>query len=61
LIQDTTYYSEETLFKVRRALQKMGMTEVEIIDCINAMQNEGILFREVKPSDNIHIHWGWKD
>lgn len=38
--------TENTLFKVRNALLRVGLTEQQITDAINEMQNEGILFRE---------------
>jgi hypothetical protein len=39
-------HSEETLFKVARALRSLDMTDEFITDAISAMQNAGILFRE---------------
>lgn len=39
-------YSEDTLFKVYEALRGQGLSETTIEDAVNAMQNEGILFRE---------------
>lgn len=39
-------HTEETLFKVKRALLGYGLSEKTVIDLINAMQNAGILFRE---------------
>lgn len=38
-------HSEETLLKVRRALSRIVESPL-VTDCINEMQNEGILFRE---------------
>lgn len=39
-------YSEDTLFKVHRALVDSGLSNGEANDMITAMQNQGILFRE---------------
>lgn len=39
-------YTEDTLFKVRTALQQWGMTETEALNAINSAQKFGILFRE---------------
>lgn len=39
-------YDEETLHKVYQALRGRGLSETTVDDCVNAMQNEGILFRE---------------
>lgn len=39
-------YDEETLYKVHQALRGRGLSETTVDDCVNAMQNEGILFRE---------------
>lgn len=45
-ITDVTAYDENTMEKVRRALSDQGLPGHDQIDAINAMQNEGILFRE---------------
>lgn len=43
------YFDEQTLFKVYRALiSGTGMVEAEAMAAITAMQNEGILFREIR-------------
>ena len=39
-------HTEDTLFKVRRALLGSGLSEQTVTVAINEMQNEGILFRE---------------
>lgn len=39
-------HTEDTPYKVRRALQSIGLGEEGVFNCINAMQDEGILFRE---------------
>lgn len=39
-------HSEETMFKVRKALLKGGLTLAQVDDSITNMQNAGILFRE---------------
>lgn len=45
--RDETRYDEETLSKVYRALvQVAGLTYAQAEDAVNAMQSEGILFRE---------------
>jgi hypothetical protein len=45
------YFDENTLFKVRQALISaiVGLTEENVNDAINAMQNVGIVFRERTP------------
>lgn len=45
-IKDTTRYNEDTLFKVRDALKRAGLSSEQIMNCIIEMQNQGILFRE---------------
>lgn len=39
-------YDDETLFKVRDALEAAGLSENQITQAISEMQNRGILFRE---------------
>lgn len=39
-------HDPDTLLKVREALGEYLPTEEKVTDCINAMQNKGILFRE---------------
>jgi hypothetical protein len=47
-------HTEDTLFKVAVALREAGLSEQEIDDAINSMQNSGILFRErVNPSPRL--------
>lgn len=48
-IRDESYYTEETLYKVYRALRASGMSEDQSERAINEMQNAGILFRERIP------------
>ena len=48
---DTTRFSEDTLFKVQRGLQSIGLGSKTITSAITAMQNEGILFRERIPHE----------
>lgn len=40
------FFNENTLHKVRSGLSAAGLTEQQITDAINGMQNQGILFRE---------------
>lgn len=47
--EDITAYNEGTLFKVRDALYRAGLTKVECTEAIQQMQNAGILFREKLP------------
>lgn len=42
----TEYHDDDTMRKVHNALGRAGLTEVQIRDAINEMQNDGILFRE---------------
>lgn len=46
------YCREETLFKVRDALIRAGLTPQQIIDTIADMQNNGIYFREARQDDD---------
>lgn len=46
MISDVTFYSEDTLFKVRGALIEATTSEAVADNCINEMLNAGILFRE---------------
>jgi len=48
-IQQGDYYTEETMFKVFKALRKVGLNEEDATDAINELQNVGILFREKRP------------
>jgi hypothetical protein len=41
-------HNEETMIKVFGALLGTGMQGDEVLNCVMAMQNAGILFREVK-------------
>jgi hypothetical protein len=41
-------YDEETMVKVFGALTDLGMPGDEVMNCIKALQNAGILFRERK-------------
>lgn len=43
---ETESHSEETMSKVYIALGDAGLSERQIIDAINKMQNSGLLFRE---------------
>lgn len=45
-IKDETCHDEDTLFKVHRALQKLGYNDRGATDIVTAILNEGILFRE---------------
>lgn len=42
----TVRHDEQTLFKVRDSLLKVGLDDNEVDDSINEMLNAGILFRE---------------
>lgn len=48
MTEDTTYYDENTLIKVRKALRHHSKNTDELNCMINDMQNQGILFRERK-------------
>lgn len=39
-------HDDETMQKVYKALTSVGLTEAQIINSVNRMQQEGILFRE---------------
>lgn len=39
---------EDTLFKIHRALKARGMDDLQIEHAVNAMQSEGIYFREAE-------------
>lgn len=43
-------HDDETMQKVYRALRENGVIDVQIVNVITAMQNDGILFREI-PKD----------
>jgi len=43
---ESTYYDEQTLTKVYRALERAGIDPEARQDAVSEMQNEGILFRE---------------
>jgi hypothetical protein len=46
MIEDITYYSDNTIFKVHAALVKSGLSDIRAAAAIFEMQNAGILFRE---------------
>lgn len=46
VIRDVTQYSEDTLFKVMRALMDCRVGQPQAEELIQSMQNSGILFRE---------------
>lgn len=50
--EDICAFNEGTLFKVRDALYKAGLTKAECTEAIQEMQNAGILFRERLPYIN---------
>ena len=43
---EVCHYDENTLAKVYWALGRAGLSDVQITDAVNKMQNGGILFRE---------------
>ncbi len=43
-------FTESTLFKVYNTLKMQGLDDRQAQDCINALQNDGILFREMIPT-----------
>lgn len=42
------YHDEETMQKVWAGLRAAGLDDTQLIDAVNQMQNQGILFRESK-------------
>lgn len=54
------HFTEETLFKVFKALRRTGLDEDGATNAIAEMQNDGILFREKAPeiSHPIATHRG---
>lgn len=46
MLSERETYDEGTLTKVYWALGRSGLSDVQITDSINEMQNAGILFRE---------------
>lgn len=40
------YHDDKTLNKVLNALSDAGLTEQQVLDAVNSMQNAGIYFRE---------------
>jgi hypothetical protein len=49
-VYDITQYNDETMAKVHKAIQSVTLTatgEVQSKDIVNALQNAGILFREM--------------
>lgn len=44
--QEMTQYDDNTVFKVYDALRKAGLTEKIARNCINEIQNAGVLLRE---------------
>lgn len=47
------YYDENTLYKVKKVLEKYCKEQnlkQNVIDCVSEMQNEGIYFRELPPN-----------
>jgi hypothetical protein len=49
VLEDEEYFDETTMFKVIDALVRAGITPAHARDCVNEMQNAGILFRERGP------------
>jgi len=47
---DTMWHNEFTLFKVKAALNRLGLRERSVTDIINAIHNEGVYFRENVPN-----------
>lgn len=50
---DLTFYNDETLNKVERALGEAGLDENRIEDAVALLQSEGILFRERIPDGEL--------
>lgn len=36
--------SQDTMFKVWAALRNEGLSDIKVLDCVNGMQNFGIIF-----------------
>jgi hypothetical protein len=45
------HHDDQTMVKVHRALMSAGLTQFGANSAITIMQNNGILFRELKPSE----------
>jgi hypothetical protein len=46
MVYDISYHDDETMQKVYKALQSIGLDDKTTVDAVMAMQNSGILFRE---------------
>lgn len=60
-IQQGDYYTEDTLFKVFKALRKIGLDEEQATAAISEMQNAGILFRERRPAESMMTQLHYRD
>ena len=47
------YHDADTMDKVYSALKLVGLDEAMVIEAVNEMQNNGILFRELKRESDI--------
>ena len=52
---ERTHHSEDTLFKVYAGLAAAGIQGQQATDAVAQMQNEGILFRERTPDEQVEL------
>jgi hypothetical protein len=53
---DYTYHDNETMNKVYKGLKRANVPNDLIADAVNCIMNEGIVFREVKPSGPVIVN-----
>ena len=53
---DYTYYGEDTMQKVYKGLKHAGLTDDQVVNAVNRVMNEGIVFREPRPPGPIIVN-----
>ena len=55
--EEELHHDDETMAKIQRALSDYGLNSFLVQECINRLQNDGILFRERSKKDQKrHVH-----
>lgn len=50
---DVEYHDDQTMKKVYNALHRTGLTPTQVMDAVNSIQNEGVLFREAGKLEDV--------
>ena len=53
---DYSYYGEDTMQKVYKGLKHAGLTDDQVVNAVNRVMNEGIVFREPRPPGPVIVN-----